>query len=79
MKSSSVITIPASDIDPSVWIAKAMTAAGFAVSSSAAKNMIKTGRVHINDKPITDEMHRFARGEKFNITVGEKSASVEIA
>lgn len=80
MKPSTIrtVTIPASGPIESVWIAKALAVSGFAASSSAAKNIVKMGAVRIDGKTTLDEMHRFSRGEKFELAVRDESVRVEI-
>lgn len=78
MSPTKVIAIQSTDIAPSVWIAKALAVTGFAASSSAAKNIVKAGAVRVDGNLIHDEMHRFSRGEKFELAVRDKSVRVEI-
>ncbi len=56
-----------------VWIAKALSAAGLAESTSKAARLVKQGGVHVDGKRVEDEQLKLARGGKYLVRVGSKN------
>ncbi len=55
----------------SLWIAKALSSAGLAPSTNAAKNFVKNGAVQVDGERVRDEQHQLLPGEH-RIVVGGK-------
>lgn len=67
-----VFSIAADATKGTLWIAKAMSEAKLAPSSSAAKNLVKNGGVTVNGERVREEQHQLARGATYEIVVGGK-------
>jgi tyrosyl-tRNA synthetase len=56
-----------------IWIAKALSSAGLAESTSKAAALVKGGGVHVDGKKVEDDKLRLARGRRYLVRVGSKN------
>ncbi|HVY46377.1 MAG TPA: tyrosine--tRNA ligase [Minicystis sp.] len=56
-----------------IWIAKALSLAGLAESTSAAARLVKGGGVHVDGAAVKDEHAKLARGGRYLVRVGSKN------
>jgi tyrosyl-tRNA synthetase len=56
-----------------VWIAKALSSAGLAESTSKAAALVKGGGVHVDGKKVDNDQLKLARGGKYLVRVGSKN------
>lgn len=56
-----------------LWIAKALSAAGLAPSTSEGKRMVKQGWVEVDQVRVTDDMLRLPRGARYLLRTGSKN------
>jgi tyrosyl-tRNA synthetase len=56
-----------------LWIAKALSMAGLAKSTSEARRLIQGGAVHLDSEPLRDEQHKLEKGRRYLVRVGSKN------
>ena len=56
-----------------LWIAKALSSAGLAASTSEGRRMIKDGWVEVDGARVTDEKLQLAKGKKYLLRTGSKN------
>ena len=56
-----------------LWIAKALSSAGLAGSTSEGRRMLKDGWVEVDGARITDEQHQLAKGGRYLLRTGSKN------
>ena len=56
-----------------LWIAKALSVAGLAGSTSEGRRMMKDGWVEVDGTRITDEQHQLAKGKRYLLRTGSKN------
>ena len=65
------ITVPVEG--DSLWIAKALSAAGLAGSTSEGKRMMKDGWVEVDGTRVNDEQHQLKKGARYLLRTGSKN------
>lgn len=56
-----------------IWMAKAMSLAGLAKSTSEARRLISGGAVQVDHEPVRDEQHKLNKGGRYLLRVGSKN------
>lgn len=56
-----------------IWIAKALSMAGLAKSTSEGARLVKSGAVHIDGEVVRDEQAKLERGRRYLVRVGSKN------
>ncbi len=56
-----------------LWIAKALSMAGLAKSTSEGARLVKAGAVHIDGEVVRDEQAKLERGRRYLVRVGSKN------
>ncbi|HRI66621.1 MAG TPA: tyrosine--tRNA ligase [Polyangium sp.] len=65
--------IPIKTEESLLWIAKALSLAGLAKSTSEGARLVKSGAVHVDGEVIRDEQTKLERGRKYLVRVGSKN------
>jgi len=65
------LTVPTDG--PTLWIAKALAAAGLVKSTSEGKRLVEQGGVEVDQVRVTDANLQLARGQKYLLRVGSKN------
>ncbi len=58
---------------PSLWIAKALSAAGLVKSSGEGKRLVEQGGVEVDQKRVTDPQLQLEAGKRYLLRVGSKN------
>ena len=58
---------------PTLWIAKALSAAGLVKSTGEGKRLVEQGGVELDRVRVTDANHQLERGKKYLLKVGSKN------
>jgi tyrosyl-tRNA synthetase len=58
---------------PTLWIAKALSAARLVKSTGEGKRLVEQGGVEVDQKRVTDPNHQLERGKKYLLRVGSKN------
>jgi tyrosyl-tRNA synthetase len=58
---------------PTLWIAKALSAAGLVKTTSEGKRLVEQGGVEIDGQRVTDPQHQLARGGRYLLRAGSKN------
>jgi tyrosyl-tRNA synthetase len=56
-----------------LWIAKALSVAGLAKSTSEAARLVKGGAVHLEGEQVKDEQMKLQKGQTYLVRVGSKN------
>jgi tyrosyl-tRNA synthetase len=56
-----------------LWIAKALSAAGLVKTTSEAKRLVEQGGVEIDQRRVTDANHQLEPGKNYLVRVGSKN------
>jgi tyrosyl-tRNA synthetase len=56
-----------------LWIAKALSLAGLAKSTSEGARLVKSGAVHIDGEIVRDDQAKLERGRRYLVRVGSKN------
>ncbi len=58
---------------PTLWIAKALSAAGLVKSTGEGKRLVEQGGVELDRVRVTDANHQLERGQRYLLKVGSKN------
>jgi len=79
LPSPEVPEIPMKIDEPTVWIAKALSVAGFVKSTGEGKRLVAKGGVEVDRVCVTDENHQLERGKRYFVGVGTGVGSKSFA